>query len=112
MTHVLPYIEQESLHRQMPLYPANASASATFGIPVNTLGESVMAMFQCPSDPRAGTGFGGGAAAGGTYGAAGLTFYAGVGGTNSSSAAGWPASDGTLYWRSATRFAVWRSSCR
>lgn len=100
MVHIMPYIELIGLYNNMPLTPPNAGASAAFGIPINNLGESAVPLFQCPSDPRNSKSFSGGASGGGSFGAAGMTFYAGVGGSNRY-APGWPnGMDGVLFWRS------------
>jgi prepilin-type N-terminal cleavage/methylation domain-containing protein/prepilin-type processing-associated H-X9-DG protein len=99
-THaLLPYIELDALYKQLPLAGyGNASAdSTTYGVPVNNLSGSQVAMYLCPSDPRgykkAPAGAGGTNTPEQSY-----TDYAAVGGEST-----WPKSEGILYWRSKTR---------
>jgi prepilin-type N-terminal cleavage/methylation domain-containing protein/prepilin-type processing-associated H-X9-DG protein len=105
MSRILPFIEQDSLYKNLPLSPPNASFSTQYGVPVNDIGSLPVDTYVCPSDPRGKVGFGGGNPqnAGGDFAAAGLTFYAGVGGSDSWMTS-WPRADGILYWRSAVTF--------
>jgi prepilin-type N-terminal cleavage/methylation domain-containing protein len=110
MSRILPFIEQDALYRNLPLSTdtpgLSSQLSSEFGVPLNTLGATAVDTYVCPSDPRGKVGFGGGngLALGGEFAAAGLTFYAGVGGTDSW-ATSWPRADGVLYWRSAVTIA-------
>ena len=96
LVSILPFIEQDALKSNLSLEPADAVTEQAFGIPKNENGGLPVAIFQCPSDPR------GGALVsqnGGSYRKQALTWYAGIGGTDSGSD-NWPLSDGTLFWRS------------
>jgi prepilin-type N-terminal cleavage/methylation domain-containing protein/prepilin-type processing-associated H-X9-DG protein len=96
MVHILPYIEQNSLHDSLPLQPRDVAAQNAFNIPDNDNTSTPLAIYQCPSDPRGGTIT---SQNGGSYHPAALTWYAGVGGTDSAQP-NWPLADGTLFWRS------------
>jgi prepilin-type N-terminal cleavage/methylation domain-containing protein/prepilin-type processing-associated H-X9-DG protein len=102
MSRILPFIEQDALYKGLPLSPPDPLLTSQFGIPTNDSGSLPVDTFICPSDPRGKTGFGGGNGqnVGANFAAAGLTFYAGVGGVDAWSAS-WPRADGVLYWRSA-----------
>jgi len=106
MSRILPFIELDSLYRNLPLSTEDqgltSQLSSQFGVPVNALGSTAVETYICPSDPRGKVGFGGGDGQnlGGEFAAAGLTFYAGIGGLDSW-AMTWPRSEGVLYWRSA-----------
>jgi prepilin-type N-terminal cleavage/methylation domain-containing protein/prepilin-type processing-associated H-X9-DG protein len=110
MSRILPFVEQDSLYRNLPLSMSDqamsSQLSSQFNVPVNGLGATAVDLYVCPSDPRGKTGFGGGNGQnlGGDFAAAGLTFYAGIGGTDSYMK-GWPIADGVLYWRSAVTIA-------
>src|SRR5205823_6584912 len=110
MSRILPFVEQDSLYRNLPLSTSDpfwtSQLSSQFGVPVNGLGATTLDTYVCPSDPRGKIGFAGGngQALGADFAAAGLTFYAGVGGTDSW-ANSWPRADGVLYWRSAVTIA-------
>jgi prepilin-type processing-associated H-X9-DG protein len=93
--HILPFIEQDALKSSLSLQPVEAVTEKAFSIPNNENGGLPVAIFQCPSDPR-GSIF---SKNGGSYRKAGLTWYAGIGGTDSGSD-NWPLVDGILFWRS------------
>lgn len=94
--HILPFIEQNALYSSLSLQPRDVPAQNSFNIPDNDDAGLPVAIYQCPSDPRGGTIV---SENGGSYRAAALTWYAGIGGTDSASPK-WPLSDGILYWRS------------
>jgi prepilin-type processing-associated H-X9-DG protein len=96
LVHILPYIEQDALKSQLSLQPRDLPAQQALGIPdTDTASSMPVTIYQCPSDPRTGIV----STNGGSYRKAGLTWYAGVGGTNSANPQ-WPLSDGILFWRS------------
>jgi prepilin-type N-terminal cleavage/methylation domain-containing protein/prepilin-type processing-associated H-X9-DG protein len=98
LVHILPYIEQDALYNSLPLQPRDVRFE---GPPFNIVWENnygsslPIAIYTCPSDPRGSITSLNGA----SYHEAGLTWYAGVGGTDSA-AANWPLVDGVLFWRS------------
>jgi prepilin-type N-terminal cleavage/methylation domain-containing protein/prepilin-type processing-associated H-X9-DG protein len=93
---ILPYIEQDSLFRQLPLSPLDAANSATYGIPVNAMSGTPVMMYLCPSNPTGPRTY----AASGTDAAQSYTDYAGVGGIDSWSTT-WPVTpEGMLFYRS------------
>jgi prepilin-type N-terminal cleavage/methylation domain-containing protein/prepilin-type processing-associated H-X9-DG protein len=96
LVHVLPFIEQDSLRTGLSLQPADPPAEAALNIPQTQNSALPVQIFTCPSDPRGGSLV---SQNGGPYRSAGLTWYAGVGGTDAGSPK-WPLSDGVLYWRS------------
>lgn len=97
LVHILPFIEQEALKSQLSLQPRDLPAQQALGLTDSEAASSMpVTIYQCPSDPRGGSIV---SANGGSYRKSGLTWYAGVGGTNSANAL-WPVSDGVLYWRS------------
>jgi prepilin-type N-terminal cleavage/methylation domain-containing protein/prepilin-type processing-associated H-X9-DG protein len=96
MVHILPFIEQDSLKNSLSLQPRDVPAQNLYNIPDNENSSLPVATFQCPSDPRGGNIT---SQNGGSYHAAALTWYAGVGGTDSANP-NWPMSDGVLFWRS------------
>jgi prepilin-type N-terminal cleavage/methylation domain-containing protein/prepilin-type processing-associated H-X9-DG protein len=96
LVFILPFIEQNSLHDGLSLQPKDSAAENAFKIPDNTSGGLPVLSFQCPSDPRGGTMVEQG---GGSFRPQALTWYAGIGGTDSGSP-NWPLSDGILFWRS------------
>ena len=96
MVHILPFIEKDSLKDTLPLQPRDLPAQAAYNIPDNENSSLPVLIYQCPSDPRGGNIT---SQNGGSYHAAALTWYAGVGGTDSANPM-WPLSDGVLYWRS------------
>jgi prepilin-type N-terminal cleavage/methylation domain-containing protein/prepilin-type processing-associated H-X9-DG protein len=96
LVHILPFIEQASLKSQLSLNPRDVAAQGAFGIPdTDTASSMPVPTYQCPSEPR-GVIF---SPNGGSYRKSGLTWYAGVGGTDSGDPK-WPLSDGILFWRS------------
>jgi prepilin-type N-terminal cleavage/methylation domain-containing protein/prepilin-type processing-associated H-X9-DG protein len=96
LTHLLPFLEQDNLKKQLSLQPRQVGIQTALGIPDSDVGASThVAMFECPSDPRGGIVSNNG----GSYRKAALTWYAGVGGIDSSDSK-WPLAPGVLYWRS------------
>jgi prepilin-type N-terminal cleavage/methylation domain-containing protein/prepilin-type processing-associated H-X9-DG protein len=100
--HILPYIEQAALFNGVSTNPYSDVLSQAYGAPqpANNLGTQPISTFICSSDPRGVAGFagGGGNGLGGNFAPAGLTYYAGNGGTNTP--ASWPRGTGVLFWRS------------
>jgi prepilin-type N-terminal cleavage/methylation domain-containing protein/prepilin-type processing-associated H-X9-DG protein len=97
LVHILPYVEQDALKAQLSLQPRDVPAQQAYGIPdTDTASSMSVSIYQCPSDPR---GPGTVSANGGSYRKSALTWYAGVGGTNSANPQ-WPLADGILFWRS------------
>lgn len=96
MVSVLPFVEQQNLIDGLSLRPSDPPKAALFNVPNTDSGKSVINVFVCPSDPRGGVAIplSGGSAK------SGLTYYAGVGGTDSAWSGRWPKSDGLLFWRS------------
>jgi len=93
--HLLPYIEQGALYRQLPLNPMDPVNSTKYGIPDNGSSAQHIPTYECPSDPRGLMENPGG----GSFHKAAPTYYAGVGGTDVANP-NWPLSDGVLFWRS------------
>jgi prepilin-type processing-associated H-X9-DG protein len=96
MVHILPFIEKDSLKTSLPLQPRDVPAAQLYGIPDNENTSLPVALFQCPSDSRGGSLI---SQNGGSFHAAALTWYAGVGGTDSA-IPNWPLANGILFWRS------------
>ena len=96
MVHILPFIEQDALKNSLSLQPADIPAQNAYNIPNNDNSSLPVVTFQCPSDPRGGSIV---SQNGGSYHPSALTWYAGVGGTDSANP-NWPLSDGILFWRS------------
>jgi prepilin-type N-terminal cleavage/methylation domain-containing protein/prepilin-type processing-associated H-X9-DG protein len=96
--HILPYVEQDALFKQLPLDPKDAAVSAQFGIPVNNQSGTPVPVYLCPSDPRGVQVV----AESSSEPAQTHTSYVGVGGIDSN-ADMWPLSDGVLFWRSQVR---------
>jgi prepilin-type processing-associated H-X9-DG protein len=92
---LLPYVEQDSLYRQLPLNPKDPAKAALFGVPENDLSSTQIPIYVCPSDPRGPVQTPGG----GSWRRAAATYYAAVGGTDTASPS-WPLSDGVIFWRS------------
>jgi prepilin-type N-terminal cleavage/methylation domain-containing protein/prepilin-type processing-associated H-X9-DG protein len=107
MAHILPFMEQNALYRQLPLNPTDPATSAQYGIPVYAAGDSPaalpLAVYNCPSDPRGTTTYTGSSLLNGGFANAGTTSYAAVGGLDSWDRNEWPNSFGIIYWRSKTR---------
>lgn len=101
MAHILPYAGQKNLYDHLPLRPPDPQMTSQFNLPVNEMGAYPVSIYVCPSDPWAGRAFpgGNGGMLNGTYSAAGVTSYAGVGGVDAHGPE-WPNSSGVLYWRS------------
>jgi len=95
LAHLLPYVEQDPLYRQLPLNPIDPVESAAQNIPDNDNTARHVPVYECPSDPRGQIESPGG----GLFRKAAPTWYAGVGGRDAASSS-WPLSDGVLFWRS------------
>src|SRR5947209_6476805 len=52
MAHILPYIEQDALFKQLPLTPRSAALSTQYGVPDNDSPSTLVPPYLCPSDPR------------------------------------------------------------
>jgi prepilin-type processing-associated H-X9-DG protein len=95
MNHILPYIEQDALYKQLPLIPKDATNSAIYGVPINDASSTQVPIYLCPSDPRGYQVYPGS----NSYPAWTFTSYAAVGGIDAWSDS-WPMSEGMIYWRS------------
>jgi len=98
MNTILPYIEQDSLYKLLPLNPKNAALSASNGVPINDTSASQVPQYLCPSDQRGFQTYPGDS----KYTANAFNSYCATGGIDSSSDS-WPQSEGIIYWRSKTK---------
>jgi prepilin-type N-terminal cleavage/methylation domain-containing protein/prepilin-type processing-associated H-X9-DG protein len=95
--HILPYVEQDSLYKQLPLCPLDPAGSAAFNVPVNELSATQVPVYVCPSDPRGYQTGVNSRSPTSTH-----TGYVAVGGIDNWSR-NWPIAEGLMFYRSRVR---------